>query len=509
MGKVLAPAACIIGEARFPHSSSATRDLWQCGHHLKDRVHAGACMLKEPIAPRANPYLTTPIPALFARTAFPIILIMVVSGFFTVVDALFLGLYAGADALTAVTLTFPLSMLIFALQTMASAGMASLLARALGANDDERAQEIFVAAHGLALLIAAAVAVLFGLFGWTVIELAAAHDQNLAEQGFGFIAIFVYLSPLSFILSLQGDALRSEGRVGLMAGIGVSATLLNIVFNYVLIGRYGLGPMGSACGTMAAQALTLAAVLWLRARGKMRLTLRIPSGLQMTGYWREIIKLGLPPSLNFAGITIGAALIITNVQIWSGANYPQTIAAYGVITRILSFAYMPLMGLSLANQSIAGNNYGANAFDRSNQTLFLACAASLVYAVILEVLLMAFPMSIGRMFVSDANVIADIARILPVIIASYVIAAPIIVLAGYFQALGMAPVAGLLSLTKPYLIQIPLAFLMPFLMGERGIWLATPVGDGIMLIVAIVTLRRVARKTGARMGLLFGSQRTF
>lgn len=461
-------------------------------------------MLTETVALRANPYLTTPIPALFAKTAFPIILIMVVSGLFTVVDALFLGLYAGADALTAVTLTFPLSMLIFALQTMASAGMASLLARALGANDDEQAQEVFIAAHGLALLIAAILAVLFALFGWTAIEYAAAHDQSLAMQGWRFIAIFVYLSPLSFILSLQGDALRSEGRVGLMAAIGVSATLLNIIFNYVLIGRYGLGPMGSACGTMAAEALTLAAVLWLRARGKMRLTLRIPPNIQMMGYWSTIIKLGLPPSLNFAGITIGAALIITNVQIWSGADYPQTIAAYGVITRILSFAYMPLMGLSLANQSIAGNNYGANVYGRSDQTVLLACGATLVYAIIIETVLISFPSAIGHMFVSDAAVIAEIARILPVIIMTYVLAAPMIVLSGYFQALGMARIAGILSLTKPYLIQIPLAFAMPFLLGEHGIWLATPVGDVIMLIVAIVTLRRIARKTGARMGLLFG-----
>jgi putative MATE family efflux protein len=460
--------------------------------------------MKEETSARSNPYLSAPIPSLYARTAFPIILIMVINGLFTVVDALFLGIYAGAEALTAVTLTFPLSILMVALSSMAGAGMASLLARTLGAGEDETAQEIFASAQALTLLLAAIIAVLFAVFGRQVISLAAGHDPALTAQGWRFIAIMVYLSPVTFILSLQADALRSEGRAGLMAMIGVTATLLNIAFNYLLIGVYGLGPAGSAFGTIAAQALALAVVLILRARGKTHLSLRIPSFAQLTSFWRRIVTLGLPPSLSFGGIAISASIIIANIQVWSGAEYASTIAAYGIITRIMSFAYLPLMGLSMTNQSITGNNYGARAFDRSDKTVKLSIAACLIYAAVLEIVLISFPGQIGRLFVSDAQVVAEIVRILPVIVTAYVISTPMIVLAGYFQALGMARIAGILSLTKPYLIQIPLAFLLPFLLGEHGIWLATPVGDVIMLVVAIITLKGVARKTGARMGLLFG-----
>jgi putative MATE family efflux protein len=450
-----------------------------------------------------NPYLTTPVPALFARTAFPIILIMVINGLFTVVDALLLGIFAGADALTAVTLTFPLTMLIFALTTMTGAGMASLLARALGAGDKQTAQEVFASAHALALLLAAGLALVFVLFGHSAISLAASHDPGLTEQGWRFLAIMIFFSPVTFVLSLQGDSLRSEGKAGLMAMLGVTATLLNIAFNYVLIAIYGFGPAGSATGTIIAQALTLAVVLGLRAKGGLPLKLSVPVVRDLPGFWRDITVLGLPSSLSFAGIAVSASIIIANVQIWGGDGYAETIAAYGIITRILSFAFLPLMGLNLASQSIAGNNYGAKAFARSDRTVLLALAACLVYAAAFEATLIAFPTAIGGLFVSDTKVISEIARILPVIITAYVLSAPTIILAGYFQALGMARIAGILSLTKPYLIQIPLAFAMPFLFGERGIWMASPTGDVLMLCVVILTLRNVGSRHGSRYGIFF------
>ncbi len=230
--------------------------------------------------PNSNPFLHAPIGALFVRTALPMILVMVVNGLFSVVDAFFLGVYAGADALTAVTLTFPISMLMIALTTMAGAGMASQVARALGAGERERAQSVFLSAHFLALGFWLVLAVLFALLGWRAILLAANHDAGLAEQGWRFMAITIYAAPITFFLSLQGDTLRSEGKAGLMAMLAVAATLLNILFNYILIGRLGYGTAGSAAGTIAAQALALAVVLVIRLRGRLPLTFVAPEGFR-------------------------------------------------------------------------------------------------------------------------------------------------------------------------------------------------------------------------------------
>lgn len=455
--------------------------------------------------PHSNPYLNAPIAALFVRTAAPMILVMVVNGLFSVVDAVFLGIYAGADALTAVTLTFPVSMLLIALITMCGSGMASLVARALGASEKTRAEAVFISAHALAFGVSIVLALLFALFGHRAIMLAADGDAALAAQGWRFMAITIFASPITFFLSLQGDALRSEGRAGFMAMLAVAATLLNIAFNYVLIGLMGYGPAGSAAGTATAQALALAVVIAIRLSGRLPLAFAIPKGLSAHAYWGAIIRLGLPPSLSFAGIALGSAAIIASVQVWAGAHYADTIAAYGIITRILSFAFLPLLGLNLSAQSIAGNNFGAGLFERSDRTAIVALAAALAYGAVLEIGLTLFPRVVGGWFVSNPAVIAEISRILPYMAMTYVIYAPMNVLAGYFQALGQARMAGLLSLTKPYLLSVPLVLALPFAVGEKGIWLASPIGDLVLLLVAGLALRRAGGKTGARLGMFYGA----
>jgi len=193
------------------------------------------------MADPANAYTHASIPATFARTALPIILFTSVNGLLTVVDAIFLGAFVGADALTAVTMVFPVSMLMIALATMVSSGMASVLGRLLGANRFGQARAIFAGAHGLSLCISAIAIALFALVGWPIAVQAAHGSTELATMGHSFLRISIYTSPLLFLLSVHSDALRTEGRVGFMTIAGLLVTLANIGFNYLLIVPFGLG----------------------------------------------------------------------------------------------------------------------------------------------------------------------------------------------------------------------------------------------------------------------------
>src|SRR6266516_4454144 len=107
----------------------------------------GAVLSRIPMPDHQNAYTHGSIPATFARTALPIILLTAVNGLQTVVDAMFLGAFVGPDALTAVTMVFPVSMLMVALATMISTGMASVLGRLLGANRVDEARKAFAGAH--------------------------------------------------------------------------------------------------------------------------------------------------------------------------------------------------------------------------------------------------------------------------------------------------------------------------------------------------------------------------
>nr|WP_272213943.1 MATE family efflux transporter [Marinicella sp. W31]MDC2879887.1 MATE family efflux transporter [Marinicella sp. W31] len=203
--------------------------------------------------PGANPYLSGPVAPLYFKTAAPIVLLMMVNGLFTVVDAIFLGVYVGPRALAAVTLVFPLFMALNALATLVASGMASILARRLGAGDRAGAQSAMQSATALAMVCALALMAVYLLAGRPLIGWLSGGDAGLAAMAATYIGLLIFGSPLQFLISIQGDTLRSEGRPATMALIGVLVTLANIGFNFIFIVLLGWGVAGSAIGTLAAQ----------------------------------------------------------------------------------------------------------------------------------------------------------------------------------------------------------------------------------------------------------------
>lgn len=448
-----------------------------------------------------NPYLHGSLARVFARTAAPIILFMTVSGLYTVVDALLLGRLAGPKALTAVTLMFPVMMLIYALQTMVSAGMASIIAREIGAGDIRGAEGTVNAASLLAIIVCGLLVVALVFGGGPLTTALSEGDPELAHMGLVFTTIMVVFSPMSFFLSIQGDALRSEGKVGTMALVAIGVTLLNIVFNYILIGPLQLGVAGSAGGTVLAQVVAIAAVVYLRLSGRTRLPLFARGTGSLLGNWKGILALGAPPSLGMLGISLSAALIITDIQIWSVTGASDTVAAYGVVTRIMTFAFLPLLGVQMACQSIAGNNHGAGMHDRVKATLKIAFGFAVVYAAAFELMFVFLARPVGAWFVDDMAVINEVARVMPVTCVTYVLSAPLMIIGGYYQALGMAGSAAILNLVRTYVIGLPLLVGVPMLAGEFGIWIAYPIGDIVMLGLTAGLLAYNARRYHLAWGL--------
>lgn len=450
-------------------------------------------------------FLQGDLSSLFARTALPIIAIMLMNGLLTVVDALFLGVFVGADALGAVTLVFPAFMLMVALSSLISAGMSSLLARHLGAGRQAQAQAIFVAAQGLALLISLMVMALYLLWGASFTDAAAQGRAELAQMALTYLRIVVFASPLMFSLSVQGDALRNEGRAGWMAMMGLVVTLSNMLFNYLLIVVFELGVAGSAYGTAAAQCLALSLIFGLRLRGGTRLRLHwrtgYQQGVELRRSWGGIIKLGAPPSLAFFGMALISAAIITSLNAFNTPNYAATVSAYGIVTRLMALCFMPLLGLSQALQTICGYNHGAKLWQRSDDSLRLGLSIALCYGLVVELTLVFFAEPIGRLFVADALVVAEVGRILPMMVALYLLSGPMLILGAYFQSLGDAGRAALFSLTRPYLLTLPLLLLLPVLFGERGIWLAMPAAEALMLVIALLVLAQTERRLGLRRGV--------
>jgi putative MATE family efflux protein len=449
----------------------------------------------------ANVYTHGPLGVIFAKTALPIILVTSVHGLHTVVDAIFLGVFVGPDALGAVTLVFPVSMLIVALTSLVTSGMSSLIARQLGGKRFEEARATFAGAHGLALAISGGLIVLLLAFGRPITVLAAGGSVQLAEMGHTFLTITVLSTPLLLLLAVHLNALRGEGRVGFMALVSLVASFANIGLNYILIVPVGLGVAGSALGTVVANALALAIIVVFRLRGRTELGLSAVLRHSLTTRWRQIFALGAPQSLSFTGLALVSAAVLAALQFEPKPNYDATISAYGIIARIMIFAFLPLLGLSHALQVIAGNNYGAQLWHRSDESLRLGGAIALIYCLAVELVLIIFAHSVAWLFINDGAVTAEVARIMPIMLAMFVVAGPLAMIATYFQAIGDAGRAAVLGLAKPYAFATPLVFLLAFAYGEPGIWLAGPAAEILMLCLTIVVLAGSARDNQLKWGL--------
>ena len=446
-----------------------------------------------------NVFLTGWLPGVFARTAAPIIMITTISGLFAVVDAYFLGVYVGADALSAVSLIFPALMLLIALQSLVSNGMASILARRLGAGDRLGARQVFTAAHALAFVVVILINVVYWTIGRHVIVASAAGDVAVAANANAFMGVMVGFAPISFLLSLHIDALRCEGKIGFMTLVTLASTLLNIAANWLLIAVAHWGVVGSAAGSIAAQLICLTIILTYRWRHSAALR---PAMTSAVSEWRGIIAFGAPMSLGFIGISLSSAAILFNLSIWHERDYVTTVAAYGIITRVMTFTYLPLLGLSIALQTISGHNHGATLPARVGRSLQIAMVSALIYCAAVELVVELLARHLGAVFVGDAIIVAEVGRILPWTIGAYFLFGQMIVLSSYFQSIGDAKRGAIFGLSRPYLFTLPLTFLLPFIFGERGIWMVPVFAEAGMFALAWLVLSRNARDRGWRYGLL-------
>lgn len=441
-----------------------------------------------------NLFLTAPIGRLFLFNATSMAVVMSMGGICNVVDGIFVGRLIGPEALAAVSLAFPVVMVLSALSTLAGGGMSSLLARHLGAGDRAAAGRVFAAAHGLALAISVGLLVLSMLIGMVLVDILAAGNSIVAGLAQDYLRIVLLGAPVQLMLGLHADALRNEGKAGLIAALSVLVNLINIGANWLGIVVLGLGIAGSAIGTVVAQAIGLALLIGMRAHNKSLLPLSVLRVESWLAGWGKIVRLGLPLCLSFVGIALAAGVVILTLRLHAETGYDTLVAAYGVVTRLLGFAFLPQMAIALTTQSITGNNAGAGRYDRAQAALRLAMGAAFIWCLAVVLLGLFAGGTLGGWFSDDPAVASAVPQILQPMMFLYAASGPILVLALHLQALGQPGRTAALTLVRPWLLTPGLVVALSAIFGVPGIWLAFPMADVIVLMLAVLIGRGVLRR---------------
>lgn len=453
-----------------------------------------------------NPFLTASVGRLFLLNALPMTVVMLMGGILNVVDGIFVGHFIGSDALAAVSLAFPMVMMLSALTILAGGGMSSLMARHLGAGDRIAAARIFAGTHGLVLTISASLVLLWEVAGVTLVHAMGGDNAQITGLAQNYLQIIILGTPVQLMLGVHADALRNEGRAGLIAALSVLVNLLNIGANWLGIVVLDLGVSGSALGTVAAQTIGLMLLIGVRGHNPKLLPLSVLRNQSWLRAWSQIIRLGLPLCLSFIGIALVAIIVIMSLRLNAGKDYDSFVAAYGVVTRLLSFAFMPQMAMALATQTIAGNNAGAGQNDRARAALRLATGVAFLWCLSVALTGTLAGTTLGSWFSNDPAVISAVAEILRPMMLLYMSSGPILVLALYFQGLGQAGLTAALTLMKSWLLLPLLILVCSVNFGQTGIWLAFPIADAIVLMVAAVIAYKALSASGKK--AIHGTERT-
>jgi putative MATE family efflux protein len=420
----------------------------------------------------------------------PAIIGMIVNALYNVVDSIFVGQGVGEIGLVAVTLAFPLMMILMGVGMFVGLGAGALVSLRLGQKDKSGAELILGNALSLVIvLVLLTTAVSLWFLDPLLLFLGATPEVMPYARDFSSIilagSIFMHVSfGLNNLIRAQGDphtALKTM----------LIAALLNTALNPLFIFGFQMGIKGSAWATVTAQAVATVWVLayFIKGVGTMQLkTANLRIHLDIVS---DIARIGMAPFL----MQIGAGLVMVVLN-FNLLNYGGglAVAAFGIVNRVLMLVMMPVMGISQGAQPIIGYNFGAGNYRRVIEVVKLASVAATGFCLLGFAFVQIFDEHIVRLF--NGNI--ELVRLGSTGLKLYLAMLPIIgfqlIGANYFQAVGKAGYAIVFNLLRQIILLIPMVYLLPRFWGLNGIWLAGPVSDlGAALVTACFLVREMKK----------------
>ena len=432
---------------------------------------------------------------LMVSLSLPAIVGMVVIGLYTFVDAIYAGQLIGVDAMGAVSIAYPFTFINSGLAAMIGMGSASVLSRAIGARDQKSIDQVMGNLVVMNLVLSLAVTVVGVAFARPLLALTGAEGAML-DLGECYLRI-IFLGSL-FVNFAQSSnmIMRGEGELARAMGIMAGGAILNMVLAPVFIlalRDQGLGLEGAACATVLSQAVLAGVMLWWFV--KREKTARIVRVAASRAVLAEVAKVGVSAMLMQVLVLVQQAIAYRAAAAWGGAEWQGLL---GAALRIQAFAFIPLWGMSNGLQPAAGTNYGAGLYGRVRKLTIVFCLGSMALALLFWVPAMLAPEATLSLLVSDPAVAAMGADDFRVFFSTYLVAGPMVMGITLLQALGQGGKAAILTFARPVALFVPLVLILPNVagLGIHGVWAASALSDGVMIVVAAFMVASVIRNLG-------------
>lgn len=434
---------------------------------------------------------TMPEGRLIVTMSFPIMLSMLVQALYNIVDSVFVARIS-EDALTAVSLAFPVQLLMIAVATGTGVGVNALLSRRLGQKKQEEANAVAVNGVFLSACFWLVFAVLGLLFGRSFIALFT-DVPAVIDMGTSYVTVVTVASCGVFLLFVAERLMQATGNTVYHMVTQLIGAVLNCILDPIMIfgllGFPALGTTGAALATVLSQIIAMSIGFFINVRFNHDVRLHVRGFQPNSGILGEIVRIGLPAAVQqslLSVLTVGLNRILM--------PFSQTaVSFYGVYYKLQNFLFMPVYGLNNALIPMIGYNFGAKNRCRieriTRYALYLAVGIMAAGTVLFELI----PVPLLRLFdASDAMLALGVPAI-RIISVSFCFAGASVILSGCMQGLGRGNESLWVALTRQLIVILPAAVLLSRL-SLTAVWLAFPLSEAVGLAAAVLLHRRVTRR---------------
>lgn len=428
-----------------------------------------------------------PVKKLLINMSLPIMISMLMQALYNVVDSIFVA-QINENALTAVSLAFPIQNLITAIAVGTGVGVNALLSRTLGQKDFKKANN--VANNSIILAVFSYILfVIFGIFFSRQYFISQTDDLEIINYGFSYLSIICVGSIGVFVQIIFERLLQSTGNTFYTMITQGTGAIINIILDPILIfgllGAPKMGVAGAALATVIGQIVAgiLAVIFNIKVNKELKLKIK---GLKPNF---EIIKgiysVGIP-SIIMMSITSVTTYGINNILIRFSST---ATAVFGVYFKIQSFVFMPVFGLNNGMVPIIAYNYGAEKKERLTETIKLSIFYALGIMVIGLVLIQIFPGQLLSLFNASEDMLSIGVPALRIISLSYIFAGVSIVASSVFQAFGNGLLSLITAILRQLVVLLPAAYVLSLFGNVNLIWWSYPIAEIIAVVLSIIFLK--------------------
>ncbi len=434
----------------------------------------------------SNDLGTEPIGKLLVKQAVPASIGILVMSLNILIDTIFVGNWIGSLAIAAINVVLPVSFFVAALGMAIGVGGSSIISRALGANNKEKALKTFGNQLTLTFLFTISFAI-FGLYFVDTLIPAFGGKGNIFDPAKIYYEIILYGVPILGFVMMGNNVIRAEGKPKFAMYAMLIPSIGNLLLDYIFINVLDYGMAGAAWATTGSYIVSFLFILWFFLSKNSELKINLSHFKFDKIIVSEIGSLGFVTLARQAVVSVTFLLVNNALYNFGGET---SVTAYAIVGRMMMFVLFPVFGITQGFIPIAGYNYGAEQFDRVKEVIYTAIKYATIFGTVIFIGLMFFPEVITKWFTTDADVIEVTPNYMRWAFAAVPILALQLIGAAYFQAVGKALPALLLTLTRQALFFIPLMYILPRFFGELGIWIAFPIADVLSTIVTYYFLKR-------------------